>query len=109
VSKHSTEDVEAFVEAFADKVQGEAELTERYRPRISRGRVLYEVQLVTTHTIQPVGESPREQAARVIVETERERPSYVLGARWGAWKARRMVAGAHRRDVRQRQPWAVQR
>lgn len=112
MSRHHTEDIEALTDTmaatFAEKVGGDVAETERYRPRVTRLRVLTEVQLVTRHTIRAVGETINDEVLS-IVETERDRPSYVLGKRWADWKAKRMKAAAYRRDVREQQPWAVQR
>lgn len=109
MSQHHTEDIEApaetAVETSAENTDGDVAEPERYRARITRKRVLTEVQLVTRHTIRSTGDDIPE----CVVETERDRPAHVLGARWAGWKARRMVAAAYRRDVREQQPWAVQR
>lgn len=112
MSRHSVkDDLDEFVEAIAP--EDETRETERYRPRIRKRRVLWEVQIITRHTIRSVNDDdPR------VVETVMERPfwrwrrdpcvTYVLSERWANWKGRRMVAAAHRRDVREGQPWAVQ-
>lgn len=76
---------------------------DRYRAEISKsGRWQYEVQLVTTHVIQSL---PDVEA--VEVESQLEIPPQVWGEWWARWKARRMVAAARRRDIRERQPWVV--
>jgi hypothetical protein len=101
MSRHHTEDIEALEEA--------KDAPGRYRTDVRKQRgPLYEVQLVTTHVIRPVGEHG-EPLPTWNYTTELERPPIVLTQRWAQWKARRMVAAAHRRDVREQQPWAVQR
>jgi len=91
---------------------------ERYRvevrPRPPRWRwwrrwpagLVHDVQIVTTHDIWPVGEKG-EALPAVHVESELEHPPAVLGERWARWKGQRMVAAAHRRDVREGQPWTT--
>lgn len=83
-------------------------LKERYRfeCRRARRRGTYEVDLVTTHTIGAVGELG-EALPLTYVESRLEYPPVVLGERWARWKGQRMVAAAHRTDVKERQPWVV--
>ncbi len=100
MSRHSTEDLEALKSAPKD----------RYRAEVRRrGRWTYEVQLVTTHTLRlprgPALEPTDEPPIERLIESVLQVPPMVLGARWARWKARRMVAAAKRRDVREQQPW----
>jgi len=79
---------------------------DRYRAEIrKRSRWVWDVRLAATHRIPTVGERGELLEVR-MVETFRD-PATVLGARWARWKGRRMVAAAHRRDVREGQPWVV--
>jgi len=101
--KHRTEERTEEPMATARKISDD-----RYRAEIRyRGRALgvfpmFEVDLVTTHTIQSVPE-----VETVFSESRLLVPVVVLGARWARSKARRMVAAAYRRDVREAQPWVV--
>jgi hypothetical protein len=87
---------------------GEHERKDRYRAEVRRrGTVLwmfptYEVDLVTRHVIQsiPTVEAVERESTLLV-------PSVVLGRRWAEWKAKRMVAAAYKRDVREAQPWVV--
>jgi hypothetical protein len=102
VSRHHTEDTEAAAEEAKDAPG-------RYRAEVRHRRGwLWEAQLVTTHVLRIVGESG-EPVDPLEQETRLEDPPARPGQRWANWKARRMVAAAHRKDVREQQPWAVQR
>lgn len=85
----------------------------RYRAVVRHRRGwLWEVDLVTEHVILPVVRTVREATEHggpVHVQSRLERPPARLGERWANWKGRRMVAAAYRRDVRDGQPWVVQR
>jgi hypothetical protein len=106
MSRHSTEDLEALKVEAADQAK---DAPERYRPDVRhRGGWLWEAQVVTTHVLRIVGEQG-EPVEPFEVETRLLEPPARPGQRWAWWKARRMVAAAHRKDVREQQPWAVQR
>jgi hypothetical protein len=89
--------VEAFDEAEKEEVVLHQEGDGRHRATVVHHRwFLYEIQVRTYHDVN--GREAVSKADALPV-----RP----GLPWARWKARRMVARAHRRDVRQKQPWAV--
>lgn len=111
MSRHHTEDIEA-----AEELK---DAPGRYRAEVRHRRGwLWDVRLVTAHVIRlPAGPAPGSKpstepvgpAPRPLRTESRSDPVGVWGERWANWKARRMVAAAHRKDVREQQPWAVQR
>lgn len=64
-------------------------ITERYR-------WLYQIQMTTFHKI-----------GNKTVETPLDRPPVRFSLPWARLKAKRMRINAHKKDVRERQPWAV--
>ena len=113
MSRHHTEDIEALAVALSEDALEAKDAPGRYRAEVRHRRGwLWEVDVVTTHVILPVIKRVKddvEYGEPVHGESRLERPPAVLGERWAGWKARRMVAAAHRKDVREQQPWAVQR
>ena len=79
---------------------------DRYRAEVRHvGGWTYEARVVTVHTIRMVGE--RGEPLETIETHSFVDARTVLGERWALWKARRMVAAARRRDVREGQPWVI--
>jgi hypothetical protein len=69
---------------------------DRYRAEITQvGRWVYQVQIIAKSTIQLQGDMEMPG-----LESCLEMPPHVIGRRWAAWKARRMLAAIRRRAER---------
>jgi hypothetical protein len=75
---------------------------DRYQVKLTRVRWGYQAQLVTNHVIHDMTGEPI-----AVIETERDDAPVRPLLAWARWKGRRMINRAHRKDVREKQPWAT--